>query len=138
MNKILIILLTIILIVLVFVLGGLWGIYYQKQQDADQINRISSIVKNLSAGSVSAVVYGDVEKIEENQITISANGSNVKININNDTEFFPVLKNEKEMLSTNFQGISLKDIKSGDKVNIIVKILPDGQLQGQLLRVMSE
>ncbi|MBI3337055.1 MAG: hypothetical protein HY005_00320 [Candidatus Staskawiczbacteria bacterium] len=127
MNKIILIVLVGLLCL---ILGAGAGFWYKTLQVSPQIEKTAAIMKALSSKTVlSTVAYGKVSKIEGRDITLAYNGDSIKISMAanspvysfvNDSAGKPVQKK-----------VDLREIKIGDNLNITIKLLPDGQIQGQ-------
>jgi len=131
MNKIILIVLSVALLILAF--GG--GYVFKTIQASPQIKKAETVVKDLSSKTVlSAVVYGQVSKIEGRDITLSYNGDSIKINI---TDTTPIYSFANDFTGKSVQKkVDFKDIKIGNTLNITIKILPDGQMQSQSVLVL--
>ena len=157
MNKILIFLLIIIGVIIFTVGGGGLGILYQKQKDASQIEKLqaresvlNSVVKRLSSKLIQSIAsYGKVSKIEGRNVTLTFEGESLTIKVREEALIFSFtqtlgrsltgeaapLKKGDTVITTR-QKVELKDIKLGDDLGINIKLLPDGQLEGQFITIV--
>ena len=144
MNKNLTILLIIIGGIAIFVLGGGLGVLYQIQKDVSQIEKLQamesvlkvtnsalkvkeSMLKGLSSKVVTSMVaQGEVVKIEGENITVRNNGETLIVSIGNNSKIYSIAKKV---------ALNPKDIKVGDNLSITFKLLPEGQLDGQLILI---
>ncbi len=141
MNRSLII--AVIIGLALFVLGGGLGVFYQTQKDALKIQEAekkSAAVKSLSSDLVPSIVaYGEVSAIDGRNVTLFYNGKSMQIEINKDAtvySFSPSSGDEKEPLSSQ-QQVKISDIKKGDRLNVTIKLLPDGSLEGQMVIILG-
>lgn len=136
MNKITSIALLVGAGLLLLIFGvGLGVLFQDKQESSSPSNKITEAVKALSSKTVPSIVaYGQVTKIDGRDITLSYNGDNITITIDangqvysfvNDSTGKPVQKK-----------VEFKEVKVGDNLNITLKLLSDGQLQGQSVFIL--
>lgn len=129
----------IIIGVVTFVVGAGLGIFYQSQIDAPQLanfTAIKAVFKNLSSKAVPSILaYGQVTNIEGRNLTLSYSGDSVSIAISDSANINSFVKDSNGVPSQ--QKIDFSQIKNGDTLNISVKILPNGQLEGQSVIILS-
>ncbi|TSC94246.1 MAG: hypothetical protein CEN87_541 [Parcubacteria group bacterium Licking1014_1] len=135
MNKITSLISLIIIALAIFVLGGGAGVLYQTQKTApqlEQLEKATSIINFLSSEELSRItVFGKATKIEGRDITLSSGNDSVKVNVIDDSAIYSFVANGAAEKSAPVRKIvKFEEIKIGDNLNITVKLLPDGQLQG--------
>jgi hypothetical protein len=136
MNKISLTVLFIIGGLVFLVAGAGLGILYQTQQTAPQLEKINTAVKFLSSKTVPSIVaYGQVANIDGRNLTLAFNGDNITIAINEDATVNSFVKNEAGTMAQKKSDFS--QIKKGDTLNITIKVLPDGQIQGVSVIVIN-
>ena len=135
MNKTTSIVLIIISGLVFLVLGGGMGFLYKTLQVSPQIKKTTAIIKDLSSKTVlSTVAYGQVSKIEGKDITLSYSGDSIKVSMKENS---PVYSFANDSTGKPVQKqVDLKEIKIGDNLNITIKLLPDGQIQGQSVLIL--
>jgi len=128
--------LSIILGLVIFVVGIGVGIFYQISKDAPRIKKVTEAIKQLASKAIPSVIaYGQIINIEGRNLTVSFDGENVTVKIREDaavTSLIPDVQGK-----TSQQNITFSQIKKGETVSINTKILPDGQLQGDSIMVLS-
>lgn len=140
MNKILIFLL-IIGAVFIFVLGGGAGILYQTQKDTPQIDRLMSALEGITSKAIPSIIaYGQVTGIEGKNITLTYREDSIIVSIRSDTEIYsfvqPTEQKEGQAALPVKQLVKFEDIKKGDTLSISLKVLSDGQLEGNTVTIM--
>lgn len=142
MNKNFIILLIIVAAAALVVLGGASGIVYQKQQNAPQIEKAQkaeSAIKTLSSKVVSSInSYGQVESINGKNIILTNNGDSITIKILDKATIYSLIPENTsgQKTASGRRQIEFKDIKKNDTLNIVLKVLPDGQFESQMVVVL--
>lgn len=128
--------------ILIFIVGAGIGIYYQAQNNLlpgsiININSAPLLVKQLSSKAVPSITaFGQVSKINGNNITLTFGGDSIVIPIKNGAEI-RMLNPDGTYSEAPQSGASLNDIKLGASLNIAVKVLPSGALQGDLVYIIS-
>jgi hypothetical protein len=118
--------------VLIFLIGGGLGIFLiQGSSGRAKVE----MANNLSSKVISSIIaYGQVKNINGRNITLSNLGDNLSILIANDAQVYafvvPTDAGENTTASPVQQTVNFETIKIGDNVNVAVKILPNGQVQG--------
>ncbi len=121
--------------------GFFFGVSFQRQKISPQVaelQRIKTSFEKLSSSKIisSIVAFGEVIDINsaERKIILSYKGENLPVLIGKDAEisFFDIsfLKQGTSLTSPLQRKGSFKNIKIGDNLNISLKILSDGQLEG--------
>lgn len=107
------------------------GIYY----NMPQLQKAEALIKNLSSKTIiSSVAYGQVVKVEGKDITLSYSGDTIKISMEANS---PVYSFSNDSTGKQIQKkVDLKEVKTGDSLNITMKLLPDGQIQGQSVLIL--
>ena len=140
MNKVSLIVLSVVVVLVILSLGGGAGVLYQTQKDAPQIEKLQALetaVKGLSSKIVPSVVaFGEVSEIEGRNITLTYNGDSVTVAIKADAQISSFVAPSSG--GTAKQTIvQFGEIKNGDKLSINTKVLPDGQLQGESIMIFA-
>ena len=120
---------------LFLVLGIGVGFLYKTLSISPQIQKTTAVIKDLSSKTVlSITAYGQVSNIEGEDITLSHNGDSIKVGMKENS---PVYSFTNDSTGKPVQKkVSLKEIKIGDNLNITIKLLPDGQIQGQSVLIL--
>ena len=138
--------LLIIIGVFIFVLGGGVGIMYQEQiiKDTSQAETIqitpqitSATIKTLLSKVISPIIAsGKAVKIEKRNITLKDKTESLVISVKENSSVYSseqVVDQDGE--DTNSDSVKkiveFKDVKVGDNLNIIFKLLLDGTLETQ-------
>lgn len=116
-------------------MGVALGIFLPKPLALENLTKIKA-ANNLSSKVVSSIVaYGQVESINGRDIILSNLGDNLAISISNSAKVYSfVIK--KGATAPVQQPVEFENIKVGDKVNVAVKILPSGQLEGSSVIIL--
>ena len=123
---------VIVPIIAALIMGGAIGIYFQFQKDAPKLNIARNVIKSLSSKTVPSIVaFGKASKIEGRNITLDYNGDIITINISDDAQIYT------SSSGTEQTATSLENIKIGDNLSVNLKVLPDGQLQGQSVIILN-
>lgn len=139
------IVLLLIAVLVIFVLGGGLGISYQTQKNSPLLEKAAqseAVIKNLSSKTVlSIVAYGQVTNIQGRNITLLYAGDSLTVRIKEDSMIYslvtlPAAQKGAVVASTQKQA-EFKDIKKGDNLNVTLRLLPDGQLEGSTVMIMS-
>jgi len=113
------------------VLGAGVGFLYKTLQISPQL----TVIKTLSSKTVpSMVAYGQVSKIEGRDITLSYSGDNINISMEENSPVYSFVNDSAKR--DNQKKMELKDIKIGDNLNIAIRLLPDGRIQGQSVFIL--
>lgn len=150
MSKITSIVLTSLVLLVFFVVGIGFGGFYQikKCENAKTSGAVASwvssnLVKILTSKTISTIYAdGEVVKIDGRNITISAKGEGAtyKIadgaDINIITTSVPLDSKTKTAPATQTKG-NFSNIKVGQKVNILLKVLDDGKVAGQAVIIFT-
>jgi len=107
----------------------------------EQLEKAADALKTLSSSKVIScfAVLGEVTKIDGRDITLKSTGDSLTIHIKEDAKVYSSAKNGSfgtGATSSVQQQVEFKDIKKGDFLNIGVKLLPDGQLEGQVINIL--
>jgi len=104
----------------------------------------------LSSKLIQSIAsYGKVSKIEGRNVTLTFEGESLTIKVREEALIFSFtqtlgrsltgeaapLKKGDTVITTR-QKVELKDIKLGDDLGINIKLLPDGQLEGQFITIV--
>lgn len=136
MNKITLIVSLIIVGLLLLALGAGFGVLYQTQQAPPQLEKTTTAAVNFLSSKIfpSIVAYGKVTKIEGKNITLSSGGDSIKISMEENSPVYSFVYDSAQKPVQ--KKIEFKEIKVGDNLNITIKFLPDGQLQGQSVYIL--
>ncbi|MDP3882990.1 MAG: hypothetical protein Q8Q48_02955 [Candidatus Staskawiczbacteria bacterium] len=135
MNKANILILILIGAVL-FVIGGGLGIFYQTQKDAPYLKKASTIDVLGSKVIPSVVAYGRVTKIEGRNISLTYMGDSLTVQVKDGAQVSSFVSSSGSKTPVQTKA-SFNDIKIGNDINISVKVLTDGQLQGESVFILS-
>lgn len=130
----------IIICIILFSLGLFLGTVLQSNNKAQVVK--NQAVNNLSSKIISTITaYGAVVGVADKEVEITNQGENLKIQMADNAAIYsfvvPQATSKTKTATAPVQKtISLSDIKVGDNVNIIFKLLPTGQMQGQSLVVL--
>lgn len=124
----------------IFIVGGGLGILYQSKNPA-QVVKIQAVQTLSSKVIPSITAFGQVSNIDGKNITLSFGGDSLTIKIRDDAQvYLPATsttdKNGKPVISPQ-QTAQFSDIKKGENVSVNLKLLPDGQLEGQLVIIIT-
>ena len=119
-----------------FVLGGGLGVYYASE--AGGVPGSKAAVKTQAVQTLSSKVipsitaYGQVSKIDGKNITLNYGGDSLTIKLRDDAQiFFPSTATTPQKMA------KFEDIKVGQNVSMNIKLLPDGQIEGQLVIILQ-
>ena len=113
--------------------GGLAGFIFAKSKTAPAIQKLqnlTSVLNSLSSSRiiVSTIAYGKVKSISGGTIVLNRDSEDLSVVMIEGAQVY-LLSSSGSDLSQQ-KTATLSDIKVGDDVNISLKVLPDGQLQG--------
>jgi hypothetical protein len=102
------------------------------QADSPLIKKAASVEVLSSPLIPSIVAYGRAIETNGRSITLAYGGSTMNITVKDGAEIssFKVSDDSLTMATTQ-KAVDFSEIKPGDTLNIIIKVLPDGQLQGE-------
>jgi Cu/Ag efflux protein CusF len=138
MNKILSVIILIIIVAAIFSLGCGAGMLYQiqVQKNNPQINKATEIVKKLTSKAIPSILaYGKIISIEGKNLTLSFNGESVAVKTGDNAAIASFISDSQGRTSQ--QNINFNQIKLGQTASINIKVLPDGQLQGESIMIFS-
>lgn len=136
------ILLLIIGALVIFVVAGVLGIYYQQQRMTSQIlvqqesaQKMQAVVKALSSNMVNSLsVYGQVTNINGQDLILTFAGDIIAVHIKDNAPISSFASASAGGVASQPQ-VKFSDIKNGNSLTIELKVLPDGQLEGQSIIV---
>lgn len=135
MNKALLVVAALV----IFVLGGGAGVFYQSQADAPQLQSVAkaeALIKNVSSGIIpSMVAYGQVSKVEGRNVTLSYAGDSLAISVKQDAPVYSFAQAAGSTTPTQ-QKVDFSTIKVGNNLNIVLKMLASGDLEGQQVIIL--
>ena len=138
-------------ITVLLVIGGLVilaigvgvGIFYQSERpEIKQAIKMGPTVKMLTSKAVQAIpVYGQIEKINGTNITISYAGDQITVGVKEGVQVFSSVA-QKDPKTGNLitgapQPVKFSDLKVGDGVSITLKILENGQVEGDSVFIFA-
>jgi hypothetical protein len=136
MNKITSIVLLIILGLVIFAGGMGLGIVYQNKKLKDFKSNISELFnKNI----IIATVSGNIVDINGRNITMGYENNSVIIKIRDDAEIVSTIfvKDKNGVIASESKELKFEDLKKRDNIQVNIKILPDGTLEGQSINSAS-
>lgn len=122
--------LTILIVsgVLLFAIGADLGIFFGGRLGPEK-TKIKA-ANNLSSKVVSSMTaFGQVKNIDGRNITLSNLGDDLTISVAGNAQVFSFSTPAGASAPVQ-KTIKFEDIKTGDKVNVTLKTLPTGQLEG--------
>jgi len=125
------ILILIIVGLALFVVGSGAGVFYQTQKDS---LKVETIDKLSSKAVPSIVAYGQVEKIEGRDVALSYQEDALTVRVKDNAVIYSFIVDSEGKSSQ--QKVDFSEIKKGDNVNINVKVLETGELQGQQVYIL--
>ena len=127
--------------IIIFAIGLGAGFVLRSQTKTEIIK--DQTINNLASKVISSVaVYGQIAKVQGRDLMLNNLGDNLTITLADNAQIYAfkiesVNKDQKSTSTTPVQQkASLADIKIGDKVNAVIKILDNGQLQGSSLVIL--
>jgi len=139
MNKNLIIVLLVIAGLIFFVIGVSVGVVYKTEKDApllEKSEKMTEAVKKLSSKAItSIIVYGEVTNIENRDITLAFANESLTVSVKENSQIFSFTPAEGGA-SPNQRTAEFKDIKKGDFLNVSLRLLADGQLEGVMAIIL--
>lgn len=134
MNKVALVILLLVVGVLLLVVGAGVGYLYSLKYQSPNIKNNSEAVKALSSNVIPTIVaYGKVLSVQGKNITVSFKNDSITVPIKDGAQIYALVPPAAGAKNTGMvqQIIALKDIKKGNNINIGIKLLPNGQFQGQ-------
>jgi hypothetical protein len=120
----------------VFIVGVGLGIFYQAQADSMQVTKTETANALSSKVIPSIVAYGTVTKIDGNNITLTAQGDTLTVAVSPDAKVISFSSTAGSTAAPTQKDASFSDVRTGDSINIAVKVMPDGQIQGQTVIIL--
>ena len=130
--------------ILAFITGTALGILFQSQKGSLQFKNVVETVRALSSKAVPSIsAFGQVVKIDGKDITLIYNEESITVAIREDAQIYsfanPNGAAKGSALSAGQQTIvPFENIKIGDQLSISLKVLPDGQFEGQSVIILSQ
>lgn len=122
--------------VLFFIIGGALGFFYQAQKIASQPDNTVKInaVKTLSSRVIPSITaYGAISNISGRNLTLTFGGESLTVKIKDDAQIFL-----PSTATASQQTARFADIKKGDNASVNLKLLPDGQIEGDVVIILSK
>jgi hypothetical protein len=120
--------------IVIFLAGGAAGIVFEKQKIPTQ--KIEA-ADSLSSKVISSIVaYGEVKSINGRNITLSNLGTDLIITIAGNAPVYS-FANRSGSTAPSQQTVAFSDIGKGDKINIALKVLTTGQVQGTSVIILE-
>jgi len=89
--------------------------------------------------SQHALISGEATKISDRTLTLVANGDTLEIPIIEEAGVaILVLEETEEEVKVERREMEFKDIKVGDKVEVLVELKPDGYFEGINVTILPE
>lgn len=138
-NKKLIILISLIIAGVVLLgIGYLGGALVEKQKvspQLEQLEKTAKTIKMLSSKTVtSIVVFGEVTNISDRTITVTYGTESIDVPIKEDAVIFSFENLTGEGVNPQ-KKIEFGEIKKDDNLNVSIRVLPTGELEGVALIV---
>ncbi|HLD52070.1 MAG TPA: hypothetical protein VJA82_02085 [Sediminibacterium sp.] len=105
----------------------------------EQSNKFETAVKSLSSKVIPSIIaYGQVTKIENKNITLTYNNETLTIPLTQSTSIYTFVAPETGSKTTapTQKKAAFSEIKVGDSLNITIKLLPDGTIEGQSVIIL--
>jgi len=119
----------------VFVIGGGLGVFYQKQTDAPQMEKLAEMQSAINSLSLKTIIsitaVGKVISVDGNKIVLTSTKDNLEVIMNNSALIYSSINPASSPTQ-----VALKDIKTGDNVSISIKLLANGQIEGQSVMIL--
>ena len=142
-NKVLIIPVVIIIGLGIFFGGGyLLGVSQENKRLEPQIESLGKLA-DVSAALTSSklittiIAFGKVTSVSGRIVTLAARNESLQVSIKQDAKISSLVSPTATDGSVSGfpqeMAVEFKDIKVGDSLNINMKMLPDGQLEGSLV-----
>jgi len=130
--------LIIIIALVFFVLGGGAGVYFISQTPLTKEGAANQIaLKTLSSKVIPSIVaYGEVTNISGKNVTVAYAGDSATVAIANSAQVYSFIQQAGSASPTQ-QKTDFAAIKKGDTLNIALKLLADGTLQGQSVIILK-
>jgi len=124
------------------VLGGGLGVFYQQQNTAPkEVVKIQAVQTLSSKVIPSITAFGQVTKIDGKTITLTFGGDNLTVKIRDDAQIYLPATSAKDkngkLVTSQQQTAQFSDIKVGNNVSVNLKLLSDGQIEGQLVIILG-
>lgn len=116
-------------------IGCLAGVNFQEQKTASRIaelEKMENMVKILASSKVipSIVAYGQVASISGKVVILAYGTESLAIPIREDAKIYSFVTSTNQQGPPEQKKAELKDIKIGDSLNVSLRILPDGGIEG--------
>ncbi|MBU4274882.1 hypothetical protein KKE19_03665 [Patescibacteria group bacterium] len=129
--------------------GYLVGVGLEKDKTGPQLEKLekaANILNSLSSLKIiaSTIAFGEVTKISDRTITLTYGTENLPIRIKEDAKIssfiLPAPNDKGEQIISDIpeqKTAEFGDIKVGDNLNISLRILPDGEIEGISVIIFS-
>ena len=116
-------------------IGTLAGVNFQEQKTTPRIaelEKMENMIKILSSSKVipSIVAFGQVGEISGRTVTLTYGTESLAIPIREDAKIYSFSGTTNQKTPPEQKTAEFKDIKVGDKLNITLKILSNGEIEG--------
>lgn len=129
---------------LVLIIGAALGFFYQIFMGAVPQKEVPKVeaIKMLSSKVIPSITaFGNVSKIEGKNVTLTFGGDTMIIKIRDNAQIFLPASSSKDSKGNTVtlpqQSARFADIKTGDNISINLKLLPDGQIEGQMVILLG-
>jgi len=135
MRKSILIILFVLGVIIIFGLGlGAMFLFMKMSPEIKKAETTSNFVSSKVITSITA--FGKVESIIERKITLTNAGDSVTFLINDKGPIYSLKDKNSE---TGMQKkVDFEDIKEGDNLNVGLKLMADGSLEGQSIIILPE
>ena len=121
--------------------GGLWVFYQQQNTAPKEVVKIQAVQTLSSKVIPSITAFGQVTKIDGKTITLTFGGDNLTVKIRDDAQIYLPATTAKDkngkLVTSQQQTAQFSDIKVGNNVSVNLKLLSDGQIEGQLVIILG-
>lgn len=128
---------------LILVVGTALGFFYQIFMGAVPQKEMPKIqaVQTLSSKVIPSITaYGTVTKIDGKNVTLTFGGDSLTVKIRDNAQIFLPASSSKDSKGNTVtlpqQTARFADIKTGENISVNIKLLPDGQIEGQLVIIL--
>ena len=126
------------------ILGGGLGIFYQTQKAVVPLKEVPKVeaVQKLSSKIIPSITaFGNVSKIESKNVTLTFGGDSLTVKIRDNALIYLPATYTKDSKGNTVtlpqQTAKFSDIKTGENASINLKLLPDGQIEGDMVLIIG-
>ncbi len=129
---------------LILIIGAGLGFFYQIKMGAvpqKEVPKVEAVQKLSSKVIPSIAAYGEVTNIDGRNITLTFGGDSLTVKIRDNAQVYLPTTYSKDSKGNTVtlpqQAAKFADIKTGDNLSVVIKLLPDGQIEGQLVIILG-